>query len=224
MAPRKRTASLVERLIVRLCDKERYTTEKIGGHLGMGKGAIKKNYERFKNPPVTKSRGRPRGTGERTDRKLIMELKEDPKRTAPEVLAAASAPEISISAVQRRLREKGLYGRVAAHKPYVSKMSTEKRRKFAKEHLQWTTEDWKKVLWTDESKLILCNSDGQKFRKPDDLFDAVSQEWAALPLQTLEIPVESMPHRCKAILEANGTPNKYYYDPLFLSIEKLLAQ
>uniref|UniRef100_A0A914WBV4 Transposase Tc1-like domain-containing protein n=1 Tax=Plectus sambesii TaxID=2011161 RepID=A0A914WBV4_9BILA len=111
------------------------------------------------------------------DRILFLESKEDPKRTPPKVLVAAGVPEISVSTVQRGLREKGLYGRVAAHKPYVPKTNMEKRGKFTREHLQWTT-------GLEES---------QKFRKPDDLFDAVSQELAVLPLQTLETLVESKP-------------------------------
>uniref|UniRef100_A0A914V1W9 Transposase Tc1-like domain-containing protein n=1 Tax=Plectus sambesii TaxID=2011161 RepID=A0A914V1W9_9BILA len=80
------------------------------------------------------------------DRKLFLESKKDPKHTTPNVLAIAGAPEISVSTVQRHLREKELYGRVAVHKPYMLKMNMEKRRKFAKEHLQWTTEDWKSAL------------------------------------------------------------------------------
>uniref|UniRef100_A0A914X566 Transposase Tc1-like domain-containing protein n=1 Tax=Plectus sambesii TaxID=2011161 RepID=A0A914X566_9BILA len=108
MAPRKRTASPVERLIVRLRDEER------------------------------------------TDRKLFVESKKNPKRAASEVLPTAGVPEISDSTIQRRLRDKGLYGRVAVHKPYVSKTNMEKRIKFTREHLQWTTEDWKEVLWTED--------------------------------------------------------------------------
>jgi len=43
----------------------------------------------------------------------------------------------------------------------------EKRKKFAKAHLQWTADDWKKVLWSDESKFNLCNSDGIRYiRRP----------------------------------------------------------
>uniref|UniRef100_A0A914W923 RNA polymerase sigma-70 region 4 domain-containing protein n=1 Tax=Plectus sambesii TaxID=2011161 RepID=A0A914W923_9BILA len=183
MASKKRTTSPIQRLIVRLRDKERYTLEKIGDHLGMGKSAIREDLRAFQEPacsekPWKASDNRRKSySGLRMDRKLFLESKKDPKRTASEVLAAAGAPEISVSTVLRRQREKGLYGIVAAHKSYVSKTNMEKH--------------------------------SQKVRKPDDLFDAVSREWAALPLQTLETLVKSMPRRCKAVLEANGTPTKY---------------
>ncbi|CAD6196640.1 unnamed protein product [Caenorhabditis auriculariae] len=32
--------------------------------------------------------------------------------------------------------------------------------KWAKEHLNWTRQDWNKILWSDESKFLLFGSDG----------------------------------------------------------------
>lgn len=65
MAPRIRTSSAIEKLIVDLRDKEHLTYEEIGARFGLGKGAIFKIYKRFKAGPIPELRGRPRKTSER---------------------------------------------------------------------------------------------------------------------------------------------------------------
>jgi hypothetical protein len=61
----------------------------------------------------------------------------------------------------------GLFGRRPAKKPLISVKNRKRRIAFAKEHLNWTTEQWKNVLWSDESKFNLFSSDGIRYvRRP----------------------------------------------------------
>ena len=50
-------------------------------------------------------------------------------------------------------------GELSSHwqttKPFISKKNQEKRLKWCKEHLEWTAEDWNRVLWSDESPFVL---------------------------------------------------------------------
>lgn len=49
-------------------------------------------------------------------------------------------------------------------------------------------------------------------RKPqneDELFAILKEAWEALPADTLQHLVESMPRRCQAVIDANGGPTKY---------------
>jgi hypothetical protein len=69
---------------------------------------------------------------------------------------------ISTSIVQRRLRESGLHGGIAAKKPLL-KDTKKKRRAWAKKHAQWTLDWWKSVLWSDESKLEIFGSNCRVF-------------------------------------------------------------
>ena len=48
-------------------------------------------------------------------------------------------------------------------KKKISKKHVQARLKFAKEHLEWTAEDWKRVLFSDESKINRFNSDGRSW-------------------------------------------------------------
>ena len=42
--------------------------------------------------------------------------------------------------------------------------------KFAKKYRSWTTEDWSKVIWSDESKFMIYGSDGREYcwKKPGE--------------------------------------------------------
>uniref|UniRef100_A0AAZ1X5G4 Transposase Tc1-like domain-containing protein n=1 Tax=Oreochromis aureus TaxID=47969 RepID=A0AAZ1X5G4_OREAU len=60
--------------------------------------------------------------------------------------------KVSVSTVKGRLRAPGLTGRVGARKPLLRRQNKTERLAWAMKHHHWTTEDWKKVLWTNESK------------------------------------------------------------------------
>lgn len=59
---------------------------------------------------------------------------------------------VSKSSIRRALQRVGMNGRVGAKKPLLRAQTIVKRLKFAKDHVDWTHEQWGKVLFTDESK------------------------------------------------------------------------
>jgi hypothetical protein len=80
---------------------------------------------------------------------------------------------VSVSTVRRALIECGLVGRVAAKKPLLGTKNVRKRLAFAKKYVNWTTEQWSRVLWTDETKIELFGArrrvfvrrfNGERFR------------------------------------------------------------
>ena len=62
------------------------------------------------------------------------------------------------SAVQRRLGESGLHGQTSAKKPLLKDTNNKKRLAWDKKHEQWTLDQWKYVLWSDESKFEIFGS------------------------------------------------------------------
>ena len=88
---------------------------------------------------------------------------------ASEIAAQISASQsssnrhISTSTVQRRLGESGLHGRIAAKKPLLKYTNMKKRLAWAKKHDQWTLDQWKSVLWSDESKFEIFGSNHRVF-------------------------------------------------------------
>jgi transposase len=83
-------------------------------------------------------------------------------------------PEVSARTVQRRLKEQGLLCRVRKAKPFLTAVHKEKQRLWALEHKGWTVEDWKRVIFSDESKFMLFKSDGRQYCwiKPGQALDA----------------------------------------------------
>ena len=78
-------------------------------------------------------------------------------------LNTGRSKEVSVSTVKRRLRAAGLTGRVAVRKPLLRWQNKKKRLAWVMKHHQWTTENWKKVFWTDESKFEIFVSSRSVF-------------------------------------------------------------
>lgn len=51
-----------------------------------------------------------------------------------------------------------MHGRIAVRKPLLRKQNKQKRLNWAQQHKDWTIEQWKRVLWTDESKFEIYGS------------------------------------------------------------------
>lgn len=56
-----------------------------------------------------------------------------------------------VYAIRSTLRRLGFYRRVARKKPPISEASRQQRLSWAQEHVNWTLEKWRTVLWTDET-------------------------------------------------------------------------
>lgn len=137
---------------------------KIAGMIGVsikGVHTVLKRYAETQSNADRKRSGRPRKTTRRDDTFIQTTSKRDRFKTAPDIRAEANAflPQpISITTVRRRLKEAGLNGRVAKRKPLLRAVNKQKRLEFAKKHRNWTIDQWKSVLWTDESKFEIFGS------------------------------------------------------------------
>ena len=55
----------------------------------------------------------------------------------------------------------GFRGRAAASKPYISKCNAKRWMQWCKACCHWTPEQWRHVLWSDESRFSIWQSDGR---------------------------------------------------------------
>lgn len=134
-----------------------------------------KRYAETHSYADRKRSGRPRKTSKIDDRRIQMLSKRSRFRTVPDIRAEINetlSKPISAATVNRRLHEIGLYGRVAAKKPLLRAVNIRKRLNWAKKHLDWTIDQWKQVLWTDESKFEIFGSKRRTFcrRKPGERY------------------------------------------------------
>ena len=69
----------------------------------------------------------------------------------------------SARTVRRRLDDVGLFGRVARKKPLLTDRHRLLRLQWATERKNWGMDQWYKVVWSDESKFNLFESDGRVY-------------------------------------------------------------
>ncbi|GFV03923.1 transposable element Tc1 transposase [Trichonephila clavipes] len=107
-----------------------------------------------------------------TERRVIHQVKIDPKISAPKIAASTSntlGRSVSAETVRRVLRKAGCNGRVARKKPLIGKRNRVNRLKFAKQHILKPQQFWNEVSFSDESKFNIFGSDGCRmvWRKPN---------------------------------------------------------
>ncbi|GFX19529.1 transposable element Tcb2 transposase [Trichonephila clavipes] len=107
-----------------------------------------------------------------TERRVIHQVKIDPKISAPKIAASTSntlGRSVSAETVRRVLRKAGYNGKVARKKPLIGKRNRVKRLNFTKEHILKPQQFWNEVIFSDESKFNIFGSDGRRmvWRKPN---------------------------------------------------------
>ena len=55
----------------------------------------------------------------------------------------------------------GFHGRAAASKPYITKCNAKRPMQWCKARHHWTLEQWRRVLWIDELRFSIWQSDGR---------------------------------------------------------------
>jgi tRNA/tmRNA/rRNA uracil-C5-methylase (TrmA/RlmC/RlmD family) len=74
---------------------------------------------------------------------------------------------VSTQTIRRVFQRNGLAARVKQKKPLLFTLLLRRHRQsrltFARKHSHWTAEDWKRVVWSDESKFNTFGSDGREW-------------------------------------------------------------
>ena len=69
--------------------------------------------------------------------------------------------DVCVQTIRNALKKEGLRAAVKVKKPFLSKGHRRRRLEFALEHQHWTLDDWKRVIWSDETKINRVGSDGR---------------------------------------------------------------
>lgn len=108
--------------------------------------------------------GQPNKLTDRDKEFCVRQMTLGGKENAVEVQKALKDDlNISVCAntVRKALNEKGLVPFVKPKKPHLSPKNIKSRLAWAKEHAHWTMDDWRRVIWSDESKIDRFGSDGK---------------------------------------------------------------
>ena len=146
-----------------------FTFKNVAIRLGVSPSVIFRLKQRFLATGRVKERPRsgcPRSTDARADRFIIRQALTSWTNTAKRirsVLWVTNNLNISVQTVRNRLRAAGLASRVAArrprHTPAHRAAHRAARRAWSAVRVRWTRQQWSQVLFSDESKFNLLNSD-----------------------------------------------------------------
>jgi hypothetical protein len=114
-----------------------------------------------KNPinpiiPRKPGSGRPKKISEETRRLIKKKMQTNPSLTAVKQKRVTALANVSIRSIQDCcLKDLKLPSRRKAKKPLLNERMKEQRLAFAREHVTWSVDDWKRVMFSDESHFEL---------------------------------------------------------------------
>ena len=210
---------------------------------GLNSSAISKNVERprqtiekflkrydIRNTLYNNYRAnKPRAFDERTERLLCRTALKNRRATARQLKDMLQLT-CSTECIRQTLKKNGICARRLLKKPALNKKQKQLRLRWAHDRKNWTIQQWRRILWSDEKKLNLYHSDGKQTvwrRNGEELLEECVQEtrkfgggsvmiWGAIAGNGLRIlePIEgtlTSNQYCLRILENNVSPafNEY---------------
>lgn len=138
------------------------SSREVASSLSIGKSTVNKIRESLKIQGPSKKAGRPKKVTERERREIIVQIKNGHAKSAAAAardLKEEYGTSISADTARRILKEDGLKSYSKMKKPNLSAAHRRNRLKWAERHANWTVEDWKRVIWSDETKINRFGSD-----------------------------------------------------------------
>lgn len=134
---------------------------------GVNLSTIKRLCRRFQETAQVKDRqrsGRPKKTTENDDRRIRLTALRQRTVTARKLQANLRRQNIIVSdqTIRRRLHARGLKARTPAKKPFLRDNHRHQRLAWCRQHRHWNVQQWRNVLFTDESRFCLRKGDGRE--------------------------------------------------------------
>lgn len=157
---------------VRICtllEESLYSPSELAKQYKVSVSTITRLYEKFKETKSVKDlpkAGRPQILTERTERRAVRYIVSGECSTAVQVqkkLQVDHKIEVSAQTVRRTFKKNNLKSAVKVKKPLLLPRHKKARYEFAKKYRHWSYDDWKKVIWSDESKYNIYGSDGREY-------------------------------------------------------------
>lgn len=150
----------------------------VARQLNLTRSSVQRVFQRFQATGAFSRRpgtGRVRSTSEQDDRFIVVNSLRNRRLNAVHLqqkLRETRNVSISRWTVRRRLAEKNLTSHKAANGPKLTPSHRQARLRFAQEHENWTLEQWRTVLFSDECRICLFGNDGRErvYRRPGERF------------------------------------------------------
>ena len=142
------------------------STRKIEALTGVSRSTINRVSAKESLGRIVKQKGRPPKLTQRDKLYCVRQMTIGGKETAVQTRKALEEEvrvSVSTNTVRRGLRDSGLGAIVKPKKPHLSSKNVKERLAWAKAHVDWTIDDWRRVVWSDETKIDRFGSDGRHY-------------------------------------------------------------
>lgn len=143
-----------------------HSTREIAARCGISNATVSRLAKKHEIDTQCPANGRPSLLDERMKARIVRYIVRDKLETAVRVKMALFEDyslDVSVQTVRRALREHGLVAIEKPKKPLLTKRHQRMRMQWAKTHQHWTIDDWKRVVWSDETKINRFGSDGRSW-------------------------------------------------------------
>jgi transposase len=138
----------------------------IASQTGVGRSTASRVLKNILPNRFVPSPGRPSKLSTRSQQSIITQIATGKASNAVQatkhINTIISSP-VSSETVRRVLRKNSFKAVVKKKKPFLSATHRKKRLNFALKYKEWTVEDWKRVIWSDETKINRIASDGRQW-------------------------------------------------------------
>jgi transposase len=142
------------------------SSRKIASQTGLGKSTVCQVLQELQPEKTRLHGGRPSKLTPTNKRAIVQKIITGKARNAVHathyINSIIDAP-VCAQTVRNTLKEASLKAVVKKKKPLLSSGHKKKRLAFAFKYQHWTVEDWKRVIWSDETKINRIGSDGQEY-------------------------------------------------------------
>lgn len=155
-----RRLTLDERREIIALGKASFSQREIAKRVGRPQKTVNrilKAYFRENRVEDARHQRRPRKTTKDEDELILAAAADNPFVTA-KAIADELGLNVSLHTVRRRLHDRGLKSFVAARKPLLTTVHRERRLEFADRHINWTSDQWRQVIFSDESTFSTCGN------------------------------------------------------------------
>jgi transposase len=147
------------------------SSRQVAKQLGVSNATVSRVRACARPNVQTNPGGRPTKLSQQDKRQVVRLVTSGRADTAVQVARALlddAGTEVSSDTVRRALQKAGLKAAVKQKKPRLVPRHIQRRLEFAQRYEHWTVEDWKRVVWSDETKINRLGSDGREWvwKKP----------------------------------------------------------
>ena len=145
---------------------EGYSLHQIQDRTGLGKSTMGRISKEVLGDTENCPRGCPSKLSSHDQHSIIQQICSGRLDNAVQVtqfINSTVTTPVTPQKVRNVLKESGFYSATKKKVPMLKKTHRQKRLEFAYYHENWTVEDFKRVLWSDEIKINQIGSDGKVY-------------------------------------------------------------